>query len=389
MTSTKSCTCRKLGQLRVEAYPGSPDPAEGRYRRSGRLSVVRQNLARPVAVFAERVHVSHNVTQDKVAVTRELCAARWADEAQERERAHGLSTQMSGQPRLKRVLKHGKIANATIGRDSPKSEDQTPRERILVVEDNAALARTLASKICQFGGKGVAVGTVREALSKLAEPAGWAGVILDLCLPDGRGVRVLESLREKAAGKPDLPVLLLTGNPDHPAIDAAYALRAQILEKPATSAQLEQFFRVVRQNAPGRSHVEPRAGSLSPDRSARPWRPEEGLDHPKGKVGLTARAQWSSVPSESRCFRVDASSENWLARTLSAVETVAAKHTLSPIEREILAAALLGQDRRSIIDARHVSPNTLKTQVRRLLLKTGYFTLDDLRDAVLRSLSDP
>jgi DNA-binding CsgD family transcriptional regulator len=94
------------------------------------------------------------------------------------------------------------------------------------------------------------------------------------------------------------------------------------------------------------------------------------------------------VPKKSGRFRVSTSSDDWLARTLVVVEAMARKHKLSPGERDILAAAVQGKDRRGIIESRHASPNTLKTQIRRLLIKTGHSTLDDLRDAVLRSLSE-
>ena len=204
---------------------------------------------------------------------------------------------------------------------------------------------------------------------------------------------MLGSLREKSKGGPDLPVLVLTGDPDHPAIDAAYEFRAQILEKPATSAQLEQFFRFAQQDARRRSHVEPAPSPPSPDGPPRPGRPEED-HHRRGEVVPVARAgredsrgMLPSVRKKSGRYSIRASDE-WLARTLAAVEAVATEHKLSPIEREIVAAAVQGKDRRSILEARQVSPNTLKTQIHRLLLKTGYSTLDDLRDTVLRSLSE-
>jgi DNA-binding CsgD family transcriptional regulator len=95
------------------------------------------------------------------------------------------------------------------------------------------------------------------------------------------------------------------------------------------------------------------------------------------------------VPKKSGRFRVRTPSDEWLAMTLAAVEVMASRHKLSRIERDILAATMRGKDRRSIMESRQVSPNTLKTQVRRLLFKTGYSTLNDLRDAVLRLLSGP
>jgi ActR/RegA family two-component response regulator len=138
----------------------------------------------------------------------------------------------------------------TASRDEDSKSQQTARPvAILIVADNAVLARTLAITIKGFGGRGTAVGTVREALKHLAERATWAGVILDLCLSDGLGTRVLEWLRAKNETGRDLPVVLLTGHPDHSAVSIAHNLRAQFLEKPATTAQIEQFFRFAEQQA--------------------------------------------------------------------------------------------------------------------------------------------
>jgi DNA-binding NarL/FixJ family response regulator len=389
MTTAKSRACRESGQARVELYPASCDPSGGRDCHSGCCSVtVRREMAGLLVAFGERNHATHNVIPFlRVAGTHEPPAARWTDGVRMQE----APTRKPGRPRLRRLLKHGDDeVNPTLGSAPRWSENQAPRERILIVEDNPVLARVLVSKINQFGGEGVAVGTVREALRDLAESAQCAAVILDLCLPDGPGVRVLEALRNK--GGSDLPVLVLTGNPDHPAIDAAYEFRAQILEKPATSAQLEQFFRCAQQDARRRWHVERAASSRLPDWPPRTWRSEDDLDRPTGEVVPTARVQWedsSGISSVLRKSGVHASPEEWLVRTLAAVEAVATQHKLSQIERDVLAAAVQGKDRRSIIEARQISPNTLKTQIHRLLIKTGHFTLDDLRDTVLRSLSGP
>jgi DNA-binding NarL/FixJ family response regulator len=393
MTTAKSRAWRESGAARVvPCCAPCRGPSGGRDCRSGRSS---EEIAGPLAAFGERVHVADNVLQLlKVVGTHEPPAARWTGSAQEGDRAQEWSTRNPCRPRLRPILEHANVAtNATIGTDTQRPENQAPRERILIVEDHAPLARTLAGKINQFGGEGVAVGTVCEALGELGEPAGFAGVILDLCLPDGPGVRVLGSLRNY--GGSDLPVLVLTGNPDRPAIDAAYNFRAQILEKPATSTQLEQFFRFAQQYARSRSHVGPTVGSATPDGSG-PGRPEADLDHRRGEVAPTGRGERkdyrggvSSIPKTPGRFSVYPLSDAWLARTLAAVDAVATNHELSPVERAILAAAVQGHDRRSIIEARQVSPNTLKTQIHRLLIKTGHATLDELRDTILRSLSGP
>jgi hypothetical protein len=62
---------------------------------------------------------------------------------------------------------------------TPKSTSTSARMAspvaILIVEDNAVLARTLANTIKRFGGEGKAVGTVREAIERLNDPATCQG----------------------------------------------------------------------------------------------------------------------------------------------------------------------------------------------------------------------
>ena len=78
--------------------------------------------------------------------------------------------------------------------------------QILLVEDNASLARGLCSNL-EFEGHVVQVaGTATEGL-QLARAATVDLIILDLMLPDGDGYRVLRELRE--AGQ-ETPVLILS-----------------------------------------------------------------------------------------------------------------------------------------------------------------------------------
>ena len=78
--------------------------------------------------------------------------------------------------------------------------------RILLVEDNASLARGLCSNL-EFEGHLVELaGTATEGL-QLARALAVDLIILDLMLPDGDGYRVLRDLRE--AGD-ETPVLILS-----------------------------------------------------------------------------------------------------------------------------------------------------------------------------------
>jgi len=78
--------------------------------------------------------------------------------------------------------------------------------RILVVEDDAELAKTVAQAIRESGLSADVAGTGPEGL-RLAKAFDYALVVLDLLLPGLHGLAVLKGIRE---AKPDLPVLILT-----------------------------------------------------------------------------------------------------------------------------------------------------------------------------------
>src|SRR5579863_5297016 len=124
--------------------------------------------------------------------------------------------------------------------------EEASRERILVVEDNGGLGRTLTLAIRCLGCDATVVATVRGAIELLADLEEWAGIILDLSLGDGPGLSVLEWVRERDR---DISVLIHTAHTEHAAISAAFNLQAYFLEKPSTPAQIERFLRVAEASA--------------------------------------------------------------------------------------------------------------------------------------------
>jgi DNA-binding response OmpR family regulator len=76
--------------------------------------------------------------------------------------------------------------------------------RILMIEDDAALAGLVRDYLKPFGYEVVAAGTAAEGLNRLRER--WAAVLLDVMLPDVDGFEVCRRIR---AGS-DVPVLMLT-----------------------------------------------------------------------------------------------------------------------------------------------------------------------------------
>src|SRR5688572_4206547 len=99
---------------------------------------------------------------------------------------------------------------------------------ILIVEDDAELARALG-RFFRAHRPVETAGTLAEARAFLAQPREWSAVILDLMLPDGLGLDLLDEIRAKQM---QMPVLVLTGELDRSFVNRAQALRAEYVCKP-------------------------------------------------------------------------------------------------------------------------------------------------------------
>uniref|UniRef100_UPI00260C70E5 response regulator n=1 Tax=Reyranella sp. TaxID=1929291 RepID=UPI00260C70E5 len=84
--------------------------------------------------------------------------------------------------------------------------------RVLVVEDDAVLMNGLQVGLGLAGFTVDAVSTCADASAALRSSA-FDAVVLDLMLPDGSGLDVLDELRGRAVGT---PVLLLTARDSIP-----------------------------------------------------------------------------------------------------------------------------------------------------------------------------
>lgn len=80
------------------------------------------------------------------------------------------------------------------------------RPVLLLVEDDPAIARTIVYAL-QREGIGVDhVGSLRDARLRLAPPAPYAALLLDVGLPDGSGLDLCREMRARGA----LPVIMLS-----------------------------------------------------------------------------------------------------------------------------------------------------------------------------------
>lgn len=109
--------------------------------------------------------------------------------------------------------------------------------KFLLVEDDAPVARTVARVLSLYGAV-VLVSTCKAALAALATGPVMIGAVIDIGLPDGSGVTVLEHLRERYA---HAEALLLTGHLSRELIGRAFDLRADYLVKPVDRQRIAHF----------------------------------------------------------------------------------------------------------------------------------------------------
>jgi DNA-binding NarL/FixJ family response regulator len=120
--------------------------------------------------------------------------------------------------------------------------------RFLVVEDDEAVARALV-RMLRPHGQAVATYTLAEAYVALEGSDDWAGLVLDVKLPDGDGFDVL--LRAKVKN-PTIPALVVTGFTDDASVNRAYDLGAACIFKPVSGERITRFVRqrVLRSDPP-------------------------------------------------------------------------------------------------------------------------------------------
>ncbi len=118
--------------------------------------------------------------------------------------------------------------------------------RILVVDDDPALRRTLQHVLSLHGQPPAVAGSVREAQDLLREAA-FDLVFLDVLLPDGSGADVFRTLR---AADPGALVVLMTGFPNHPAVAEALALGpVMLMRKPFGAREIDDVLRITARQA--------------------------------------------------------------------------------------------------------------------------------------------
>ena len=114
--------------------------------------------------------------------------------------------------------------------------------RILIIEDEHALASALASIVRRVGAEPTICGSAAQGFSAWKEQE-FSAAILDIGLPDISGLEVLARFRSE---QPDLPVVLITAHGSLPnALTAKKLGAAAFLLKPLDLAEVQETLRQV------------------------------------------------------------------------------------------------------------------------------------------------
>lgn len=117
---------------------------------------------------------------------------------------------------------------------------------VLIVEDDRVCARALA-RVIGPAHPIRAVTTKAEALEELKHIALFRAAVIDVRLPDGSGLDVVEEARER---RPDLPVSVVSAYLQSDMVQKIFSLDARFLAKPFTTFDLESIRDFVLGDAP-------------------------------------------------------------------------------------------------------------------------------------------
>lgn len=197
-----------------------------------------------------------------------------------------------------------------------------PMTAFLVAEDDPRVGRVLARKLGEHGDTRV-VRTCAEARGAFERDA-FDAIVADVGLPDGSGIDLVTEIRSK---RPEIPLLIVSGDVDAGRLAGAHAIGAHFLLKPIANEQLDLFASRVVVNK-----------------------------------------------SKAMAERIE--------RVLMAWGN---EHQLTLAETELLRLVAMGAPRSELAELRGVLPSTVKKQVAFLLLKTGDATIDAAANRLLRA----
>ena len=95
-------------------------------------------------------------------------------------------------------------------------------KNILIIDDDSALARSLQLQLGAHSIESVTAGTAADGISALEKDRPDM-ILLDINLPDGNGLTVMENITEEY---PDIPVVMVTARQDMATHHHSYAQRS-------------------------------------------------------------------------------------------------------------------------------------------------------------------
>jgi DNA-binding response OmpR family regulator len=107
-----------------------------------------------------------------------------------------------------------------------------PKQRVLVVDDDADIRQILVHHLTSYGVEAIAVGDGAAALEWLQKETPDL-VCLDLALPVVSGFKVCRAIREHESSR-DVPILVLTGRDSLEAEARAAAERRPVFDEELT-----------------------------------------------------------------------------------------------------------------------------------------------------------
>jgi DNA-binding NarL/FixJ family response regulator len=127
-----------------------------------------------------------------------------------------------------------------VNYEEAESSDASPH--FLLVEDDKAYARSIA-RVLRRSGDVIMAGTVSEAKAAIGAQK-WSATIVDLGLPDGSGLEVLDVVQ---VVQPATPILVLTGSLEVPMLNRVceFGLWIKFAVKPVSGSLLESFVQLV------------------------------------------------------------------------------------------------------------------------------------------------
>jgi len=114
--------------------------------------------------------------------------------------------------------------------------------RILIIEDDNRIARVLARLVEELGLQSTIADSLKEA-RELKEQEPWDIVLLDLNLPDGNGLSILNDLKAISSA-PEINII--TGTGDQEGAKTAFENGAwDFIQKPFNLLNLSQNLRTI------------------------------------------------------------------------------------------------------------------------------------------------